>query len=72
MDGTVKADAARRRVKENQDKAAKRGTKRTKSSPEAGQTDAPATTTTTRSSSSSAALALSSSSSSDAARTGRC
>ena len=44
---TVKADAAQRRVKEHQDRAAERGTKRTKSSPEERQADAPTTKTTT-------------------------
>ena len=42
--GIVKAEAPQRRVKEHEDKAAERGTKRTKSSLEEGQTDAPTTT----------------------------
>ena len=41
----MKAEAARRRVKKYQVKAAERRTKRTKSSREEGQTDAPPTTT---------------------------
>ena len=55
------AGGSQRRVKEYQDKAAERGTKRTKWSPEEGQTDAKTIPTTTSSSSSS---------SGDAARTG--
>ena len=41
--GTVKAEAAKRRVREFQDRAAERRTKRTKSSLEEGQTNAPTT-----------------------------
>ena len=60
MRSTVSAEAAQRRVKEDQNKAAESGTKRTMWSSEEGQTDAP-TTTSSRSNSSS---------SGDAARTG--
>ena len=64
MTGTVKAEAAQRRVKEHQDKAVERATKRTESSPEETQMD---TSTKSSSSSGGAALASSSSGSGDAA-----
>ena len=66
MTGTVKAEAAQRRVKEYQDKGVERAMKRTKLSPEETQMD---TSTTSSSSSGGAAPASRSSGSGDAART---
>ena len=65
----VKAEAADRRVMEYRI-TQPRGTQRTKSRPDEGQTDAPTTRTSSSSSGSNAALASSSNSSGDAARTG--
>ena len=64
MPDTVEAEAVQRRVKEYQDKAVERATKRTESSREETQVD---TSTKSSSSSGGAALASSSSGSGDAA-----
>ena len=63
---TMEAGAAQRRVKEYQDKAAARGRKRTKSSLEETQMDAPTTSTMSTRSSSGGAAPVSSSDSSSA------